>query len=217
MYPGEGGRRDSRIHARRKVVFSTLPAGWVAPVALPVLNLRDASSDEPGGLFLVCKQPLHLDKQERLIRVACCRSRPCEVKAVHAGCMRQDPARNSPSVCQFECRLCMRSRAFGLRKPIVACLLRSNEWGHAPHHLRLQGDDLPTWSDGHRIARQRPSFRSLIHFTIAGSRWEKKLLLPASSVATACMSCSDSSKSKTARFSSIRSFRTDFARATTPR
>src|SRR5260370_26363555 len=38
-------------------------------VALPIPNLPDASSDELGWLFLVCKQPLHWDKHERLMRV----------------------------------------------------------------------------------------------------------------------------------------------------
>src|SRR5258708_27926347 len=37
-------------------------------VALPIPNLPDASSDELGWLFLVCKQPLHWDKHERLMR-----------------------------------------------------------------------------------------------------------------------------------------------------
>src|SRR5258708_39110146 len=89
VYSEEGARCDSRIHARRKVVVSMLPAGWVAPFALPIPNLPDASSDELGWLFLVCKQPLHLDKHERLMRVACCRSRPCDIRPVHAVCMRQ--------------------------------------------------------------------------------------------------------------------------------
>jgi hypothetical protein len=44
-------------------------------VALPIPNLPDASSDELGWMFLVCKQPLHLDKHERLMRVAKRRSR----------------------------------------------------------------------------------------------------------------------------------------------
>src|SRR5258706_15622542 len=75
VYSEEGARCDSRIHARRKVVVSMLPAGWVAPFALPIPNLPDASSDELASLFLVCKQPLHLDKHERLMRVD--HSRPC--------------------------------------------------------------------------------------------------------------------------------------------
>src|SRR5258706_10122920 len=32
VYSEEGARCDSRIHARRKVVVSMLPAGWVAPL-----------------------------------------------------------------------------------------------------------------------------------------------------------------------------------------
>ncbi len=43
-------------------------------VALPIPNLPVASSDELGWLFLVCKQPLHLDKHERLMRVISTRS-----------------------------------------------------------------------------------------------------------------------------------------------
>jgi hypothetical protein len=39
-------------------------------VALPIPNLPDASSDELGWLFFVCKQPLHFDKHERLMWVA---------------------------------------------------------------------------------------------------------------------------------------------------
>jgi hypothetical protein len=46
-----------------------LLAGSLRCVALPIPNLPDASSDELGWLFLVCKQPLHLDKHERLMRV----------------------------------------------------------------------------------------------------------------------------------------------------
>ncbi len=58
---------------------------------------------------------------------------------------------------------------------------------------------------------------SLSRFTMSGSRWSKKLLVLVSSVAIAAMSSGLSSKSKTSKFSAMRSARTDFGIATTPR
>src|SRR6185437_11458860 len=70
----------------------------------------------------------------------------------------------------------------------------------------------------HRLhVRQISSLRSIIHLTMAGSRCEKKLLVPVSSLEIFAVSSASSSKSKIARFSAIRSFRTDFASTTTPR
>jgi Terminase RNaseH-like domain len=52
---------------------------------------------------------------------------------------------------------------------------------------------------------------------MAGSRCEKKLLLPVSSLEICVISSGPNSKSKIAMFSAMRSFRTDLASATTPR
>ena len=51
--------------------------------------------------------------------------------------------------------------------------------------------------------------RSLIHLTMAGSRWEKKLLLPVSSRAMRDISESSNLKFSTSKFSAIRSLRVD--------
>lgn len=75
------------------------------------------------------------------------------------------------SLGHLECRLSAHSRAFVPRKPLRPRIL-----------LAISP-----------IARQRPSFLSLIHFTIAGSRCEKKLLAPVSSVAMVSISSPDSS------------------------
>ena len=58
------------------------------------------------------------------------------------------------------------------------------------------------------------SRRSLIHLTMAGSRCEKKLLTPVSRAAIPARSVSSSWKSKTSRFSAMRSLRTVLASAT---
>ena len=60
-------------------------------------------------------------------------------------------------------------------------------------------------------------FRSPIHFTMARSRWSKNALFLLSRLAIVPMSSSLSSKSKTLKFSAMRSLRTDLGMATTPR
>src|SRR5277367_242290 len=67
------------------------------------------------------------------------------------------------------------------------------------------------------VSVQISSRRWLIDLTMAGSRCEKKLLAPVSSVAMRARSESSSLKSKTLRFSAMRSFRTDLASDTTLR